>query len=108
LGSETKDRIVLKENMKITKEEVEHVAHLARLNLDEQELVLMTKQLDNILSYVEKLKELDTENIEPTTHAFSISNAFRDDTVKDSLSQKTALANCEKQNGECFVVPRII
>jgi len=94
--------------MKITKDEVEHVAHLARLNLSNKELVMMTEQLDNILSYIEKLKELDTENIEPTTHAFSISNAFRDDIVEDSLSQQSALANCQKQDGECFVVPRII
>jgi aspartyl-tRNA(Asn)/glutamyl-tRNA(Gln) amidotransferase subunit C len=94
--------------MKITKEEVEHVAHLARLNLSDQELSMMTNQLDNILSYVEKLEELNTENVEPTTHAFSISNAFRDDIVKASLSQKEALANCKKHNDETFIVPRII
>jgi aspartyl-tRNA(Asn)/glutamyl-tRNA(Gln) amidotransferase subunit C len=94
--------------MKITRKEVEYVAHLARLNLGQQELEKMTEQLDKILSYVEKLDELDTENILPTTHAFSISNAFRDDDVRDSLSQEEALANCPKQNGECFIVPRII
>jgi len=94
--------------MKITREEVEHVANLARLNLNRQELVKMTEQLDNLLSYVAKLDELDTKDIKPTTHAFSISNAFRDDTVRDSLTQKEALANSPKQNGECFIVPRII
>jgi aspartyl-tRNA(Asn)/glutamyl-tRNA(Gln) amidotransferase subunit C len=94
--------------MKITKEEVEQVAHLARLTLNQQELEKMTEQLDNILSYVAKLGELDTENITPTTHAFSISNAFRDDAVGDSLSQKEALENCPKQSGEYFIVPRII
>jgi aspartyl-tRNA(Asn)/glutamyl-tRNA(Gln) amidotransferase subunit C len=94
--------------MKITREEVEHVAHLARLNLSQDELKQMTEQLDNILSYVAKLDELDTKNIIPTTHAFSISNAFRDDQIKTSLSQEEALANCPQQNGECFVVPRII
>ena len=97
-----------KKKMKITREEVEHVANLARLNLNRQELVKMTEQLDNLLSYVAKLDELDTKDIKPTTHAFSISNAFRDDTVQDSLTQKEALANCPKQNGECFIVPRII
>jgi aspartyl-tRNA(Asn)/glutamyl-tRNA(Gln) amidotransferase subunit C len=94
--------------MKITQEELEHVAHLARLNLNRQELEKMTEQLDNLLSYVAKLDELNTENIKPTTHAFSISNAFRDDNVLDSLSRQESLANSPKQNGECFVVPRII
>jgi aspartyl-tRNA(Asn)/glutamyl-tRNA(Gln) amidotransferase subunit C len=94
--------------MKITREEVEHVAHLARLNLGQEELKKMTEQLDNILSYVAKLDEIDTKNIIPTTHAFSISNAFRDDRVSDSLSQGEALANCPQQNGTCFIVPRII
>ncbi|MDR3631943.1 MAG: Asp-tRNA(Asn)/Glu-tRNA(Gln) amidotransferase subunit GatC [Desulfocapsaceae bacterium] len=94
--------------MKITKKEVEHVAHLARLNLSEQELEKMTEQLDNLLSYVAKLDELDTENIRPTTHAFSISNAFREDRVQNSLSRKEALANSPKQNDEYFIVPRIL
>jgi aspartyl-tRNA(Asn)/glutamyl-tRNA(Gln) amidotransferase subunit C len=94
--------------MKITREEVEYVAHLARLNMGQQELEKMTEQLDNILSYVAKLDEIDTENILPTTHAFSISNAFRDDNVMGSLSQREALSNCPRQNGECFIVPRII
>ncbi len=94
--------------MRITQKEVEHVAHLARLNLGEEELVRMTAQLDTILSYVAKLDELDTTGIEPTTHAFSINNAFREDVVKDSLEQSEALANGPKQNGETFVVPRII
>jgi len=94
--------------MKITQKEVEHVAHLARLNLSQAELEKMTEQLDTLLSYVAKLDELDTQNILPTTHAFSISNAFRDDTVRKSLSRKDALANSPKQNDEYFVVPRII
>ncbi|MCP3929855.1 MAG: Asp-tRNA(Asn)/Glu-tRNA(Gln) amidotransferase subunit GatC [Bacteroidetes bacterium] len=94
--------------MKITRKEVEHVAQLARLNLKEEELEKMTEQLDDILSYVAKLDELDTGDVVPTTHAFSISNAFRDDEVKESLSQKEALSNCANQNQEAFIVPRII
>lgn len=94
--------------MRITEKEVEHVAHLARLNLGKDELVRMTAQLDTILSYVAKLDELDTTGVEPTTHAFSINNAFREDTVQDSLEQGQALANGPKQNGEAFVVPRVI
>jgi aspartyl-tRNA(Asn)/glutamyl-tRNA(Gln) amidotransferase subunit C len=94
--------------MKITKKEVEHVAHLARLNLQDEELFEMTEQLDSLLSYVAKLDKLDTENIHPTTHAFSMENAFREDDVKESLSQKRALENAPQQNGEYFIVPRII
>ncbi len=94
--------------MKITKKEVKHVAHLARLNLSEDELQKMTEQLDIILSYVDKLNELDTTDVEPMTHAFSITNAFRDDRLKESLSQEDALSNGPEQNGESFIVPRII
>lgn len=94
--------------MKISKKEVEHVAHLARLNLAEDELEKMTKQLDTILSYVDKLNELDTDNVPATSHVFAVKNAFRVDAVKTSLSQAEALKNAPQQNGESFQVPRII
>ena len=94
--------------MKITKEEVERVAHLARLNLGVQELETMTGQLDTILSYVAKLDELDTTGVQAMTHAFSVSNAFREDRVTHSLARPEALVNGPCQNGEAFVVPRII
>ena len=94
--------------MKISEEEVKHVAHLARLNLGREELASMTAQLDMILSYFEKLEELDTKNVEPTTHALSITNAFREDQVKTSLSQKDALASGPDTNEDSFIVPRII
>jgi len=94
--------------MKISKEEVERVAHLARLNLSEEELGTMTSQLDTILSYVDKLDELDTTGVPPMTHAFSEDNAFREDRVTDSLAREEALANGPCQNGEAFVVPKII
>ena len=94
--------------MTITREEVEHVANLARLNLSEEELARMTGQLDTILSYVDKLDELDTTGVAPTTHAFSIQNAFREDVVQPSLPREEALANGPKQNEETFIVPKII
>lgn len=94
--------------MNISRKEVEHVAGLAKLNLTEEELVKMTDQLDTILSYVTKLDELDTTKIVPTTHAFSINNAFREDTVQDSLSRGEALENGPQVNDEAFVVPKII
>jgi aspartyl-tRNA(Asn)/glutamyl-tRNA(Gln) amidotransferase subunit C len=94
--------------MKISKKEVEHVAHLARLNLTEEELEKITGQLDNILSYVEKLNELDTSQVLPTSHVFSVSNAFRDDIEKESLSQAEALKNGPQHDGATFLVPKII
>lgn len=94
--------------MKITRTEVEKAANLARLNLSEEELSTMTGQLDTILSYVAKLDELDTSGIATTTHAFSINNAFREDEAHESLSREEALANAPRDNGEAFVVPKII
>jgi aspartyl-tRNA(Asn)/glutamyl-tRNA(Gln) amidotransferase subunit C len=94
--------------MKITKKEVEQVAHLARLTLTNEELERMTGQLDNILSYIDQLSELDTRQVVPTSHVFSVSNAFREDVVKESLSRAEALMNGPQQNGEMFQVPKII
>ena len=68
----------------------------------------MASQLDQILSYVDKLNELDTNKVEPTTHAISITNAFREDSLRESLSQEEALSNGPRQNGESFVVPKVI
>ncbi|MBW2465886.1 MAG: Asp-tRNA(Asn)/Glu-tRNA(Gln) amidotransferase subunit GatC [Deltaproteobacteria bacterium] len=94
--------------MKITPEEVAHVANLARLHLSQAEVEEMTRQLDDILNYVAKLNELDTDGVEPTTHAISIVNAFRVDEVRPSLARERSLANGPRQNGESFVVPRVI
>ena len=94
--------------MKITPEEIAHVANLARLHMSEEEVKDMARQLDEILTYVDKLNELETEAVTPTAHAISIINAFRDDLVKPSLPRDKALANAPRQNGEAFVVPRVI
>jgi aspartyl-tRNA(Asn)/glutamyl-tRNA(Gln) amidotransferase subunit C len=94
--------------MNITVKEVEHVAKLAKLNLSKEELDTFPGQLDNILGYAAKLGELNTEGVVPTTHAFSNQNAFREDEMKESLPRDKALANGTNENGEAFVVPRII
>jgi len=94
--------------MKITKEEVEQVARLARLELRPEEVERITTQLDAILGYVAKLDELDTKGVAATTHSQDIANAFRDDEVSQTLDRERALANAPLQNGESFVVPRII
>ncbi len=94
--------------MKITKEDVLYVAHLARLDLTEEELVKMTGQLDNFLHYVDSLQEVDTTSVSPVTHFFSKKNAFRDDEVHSSLSTAEALKNCHNKDDESFLVPKIL
>ncbi|NLX19287.1 MAG: Asp-tRNA(Asn)/Glu-tRNA(Gln) amidotransferase subunit GatC [Desulfobulbus sp.] len=94
--------------MKITKEEVLHVARLARLDLDDGEVDQMTVQLDAILTYVAKLDELDTADTAVTIHPHRRTNVFREDEVHPSLSRELALSGSAEHNGEAFVVPRII
>jgi aspartyl-tRNA(Asn)/glutamyl-tRNA(Gln) amidotransferase subunit C len=94
--------------LKITKEEVEYVAHLARLNFSEGEKVKFTSQLNDILMYMDKLNEVDTACIEPMSHAIALQNAFRDDIVKDSLSQEVSLSNTPDARGPFFRVPKVI
>jgi len=94
--------------MKITREQVEHVAILARLELSTEEIEKITGQLDDILSYVAKLDELNTEGVPVSTHVQEVANAFREDEVQAGLDRKKALANAPRENGESFIVPRII
>jgi len=94
--------------MKITREEVEHVARLARLEMQPKEIERITAQLDTILQYAAKLDELDTEGVAVTTHSQDVCNAFREDEVRASLDREQALANGPRQNGESFIVPRVI
>jgi len=94
--------------MKITKQEVEHVAKLARLELSEQEKERLTDQLSNILTYVEKLNELDTSGVEPTSHVLDINNVMRDDVPRESLPQERALANAPEKAAGHYKVPKII
>ena len=94
--------------MKISREEVEYVAHLARIELAPEEAEKFTGQLDQILGYFEKLGELDTKDVEPTRHAIAVVNAFREDEIKDSYDSDTALANAPDRDGPFFKVPKII
>jgi aspartyl-tRNA(Asn)/glutamyl-tRNA(Gln) amidotransferase subunit C len=94
--------------MKITKEEVVHVARLARLNLDEEAIELYAKQLGDILTYMDTLNRVDTEHVPPTSHAIFIKNAFREDEVKASVPVERALANAPQSEDGSFVVPKVI
>ena len=94
--------------MKITREEVAHVGKLARLHLDEDDVVLYTKQLGDILDYMETLNQLDTDGVPATSHAMSVTNAFRHDTVMPSITPDKAIENAPDSEDGSFVVPKII
>ena len=93
---------------KISREEVRHVAKLARLDLSEAEQERMTGQMNQILGYMDKLNELVTTGIEPTTHATQIENVFRPDETRGSLPREEALENAPENDGVNFVVPRVL
>ncbi len=94
--------------MKITRNDVEHVAQLARLRFTEDQLALFTEQLNTLLSYFDKLREADTTGIEPSTHAVNLCNAFRKDLARQSLVEDDALRNAPASERGCFKVPKII
>jgi len=93
---------------KITVQEVRHVALLARLELSEAEEQRMTGQINSILEYMDKLNELDTKDVPPTTHAIQLQNVFRPDLVQRSLERTESLANAPGTDGVNFVVPKVI
>jgi aspartyl-tRNA(Asn)/glutamyl-tRNA(Gln) amidotransferase subunit C len=94
--------------MKITREQIDHVARLARLELTEVEKEMFTGQMDAILAYVDKLNELDTDGIIPTSHAVPVENAFREDVVKESFDADNALLNAPDRADNFFRVPKVI
>lgn len=88
----------------ISKEEVEHVAKLARLELSEEEKEQFTRQLDSILRFAQKLNEVDTSNVEPTSHVLPLVNVMREDKPHPSLTVEEALKNAaEHQDGQVKV-----
>ena len=94
--------------MALSKAEIEHVALLARLELDDATARRMAEQLSQVLAYIEKLNELDTEDVEPMSHPGALTNAFREDEPGRSLDPKDALKNAPEQAEGFFRVPRII
>lgn len=94
--------------MKISKKDVEYVAKLARLKLSEKEKEKFTKQLDQILKYVDKLNELDTEKVKPTFHVLPLKNVFREDKIGKSLKVEKALENAPEKARGFFKVPKVI
>ena len=93
--------------MSISRDEVKHIAYLSRLQLSDDEVDLYTGHLSQILEYVEKLKSIDVSTVEPLSHAVPMSNVYRVDEVKPSLSSEESLGNSPDKEGDYFRVPRV-
>ncbi|MFP3981315.1 MAG: Asp-tRNA(Asn)/Glu-tRNA(Gln) amidotransferase subunit GatC [Desulfobacterales bacterium] len=94
--------------MKITKDEVQHVAELARLEINEADVEKFARTLADILEHAESLSRVDTADVPPTAHAVEISNAFRQDVVTKHLENQDALGNAPESEAGSFVVPKVI
>lgn len=94
--------------MKINKELLQKIAHLARLEFDQDSEQAMMQDMTNILDWVEKLNELDTEGIEPLTTMSHEVNVMREDEVGDHLSHERALKNAPKKDKDYFRVPKVL
>jgi len=94
--------------MKLNREEVEHIAELARLALSEEEKALYQEQLSAILDYFERLKELDTEAISPTASVLPLRSVMREDEAKPPFAREDILANAPAGEEGCFEVPAVL
>jgi aspartyl-tRNA(Asn)/glutamyl-tRNA(Gln) amidotransferase subunit C len=93
---------------RLDKESVRHVAILARLRLNDEEVARFSGELSSILGYVAQLDELDTADVPPTAHPLPVSNVFREDTVRLSWSTEQALKNAPTQQDGFFKVPKVL
>ncbi|MFC1704455.1 Asp-tRNA(Asn)/Glu-tRNA(Gln) amidotransferase subunit GatC [Candidatus Omnitrophota bacterium] len=91
-----------------TKKDIEYVAHLSRINLEKEELEYFTKQLEDILKYIQKLNKVDISKVEPTAHVLPVKNVLRKDTPKKSLPVKEVLQNAPGKDEKFFKVPKVI
>lgn len=94
--------------MKVSEKDVEYVAQLSRLILTDDEKKMFMKDLSSIIEYADKLKELDTDGIQPTAHVLPIRNVFREDVIKPSYDRDLLLKNAPDQENGCFKVPKIV
>jgi aspartyl-tRNA(Asn)/glutamyl-tRNA(Gln) amidotransferase subunit C len=94
--------------MKIDKETVDKIAHLARLEFGNEEKESMIKDMNNMIGFIEKLNELDTTNVEPLIYMSDEVNVLREDEVKPEITQEEALKNAPKKDSDYFKVPKVI
>jgi aspartyl-tRNA(Asn)/glutamyl-tRNA(Gln) amidotransferase subunit C len=92
----------------LSRADVEHVAHLARLGLTEAELARLEGELNHILDQYARLAELDTDAIPPTAQVIELENILREDVVRPSMDPRNVLANAPRREGDAFVVPAIL
>jgi len=94
--------------MAITNKDIQHIAELARLNLATEEIEKFTNQFDNILNYMDRLNQVDTNHVSPMSHPSEMINAFRDDIVVPSIPTETALSNAPERDENAFIVPKVV
>jgi len=94
--------------MNIDKDTVEKIAHLARLEFDEKEKVQIINDMNNMLTFVNKLNEVDTSNVEPLIYMSDEVNVLREDEMKQDITQDEALKNAPKKDSDYFKVPKVI
>ncbi|HEY9186443.1 MAG TPA: Asp-tRNA(Asn)/Glu-tRNA(Gln) amidotransferase subunit GatC [Bacteroidota bacterium] len=94
--------------MKITKEDVEHIAKLAKLHFETEGIEKMQNEMNKILEYIEKLNELDTSKVEPLSHVIDLKNVFREDVVNQVYSTEELLKNAPSKTEKFFRVPKVI
>lgn len=94
--------------MQITKDLVSYVAALSRIELEDDEIDEMQKQMNDIVNYMDTLNQLDTDSTEPLSHVFAITNVMRDDEVKPSYDREDILKNAPERTDETFVVPKTV
>ena len=94
--------------VKIDEEQVRRVALLSRLELSDEEVAQFSVQLSDIVEYIEKLNELNTDNVQPLAHCLPVHNVLREDVPRPSLTNDQALANAPQRQDEYFKVPKIL
>ena len=94
--------------MKIDKESLKKIAHLARLQIKPEEETTLLNSMDSVLSWMEQLNEIDTEGVEPLTHILDEANIWRQDISNNTLSREEALANAPSKNDTYIMVPKVI
>lgn len=94
--------------MKISREQVEHVANLARLNLTEEEKEQMIADMGVIIEFADKINSVNIDDADPTAHVLPINNVFREDIVNPSFSRDELLSNAPNKENGCYSVPKIV
>lgn len=97
-----------RKDKRITETQARHIAHLARLELTAADTGKFVEDINNILEYVDKLKELNTNEVDPTFQTAPLVNVFREDDIKESLATQRALSNAPQKDESCFLTPGIM